>query len=94
MARAKVGELERKAYEERKNFARKANKIAKMIVRIVTFEGSQPMVTEATTFMKGIDQCTVEVEDANRNWKSTIVNDHCLRFCGNDLSNVEAMEIC
>ena len=41
------GELERKAYEQRKNFAGKVNKIAKRMVRIVTFEGLQPMVTEA-----------------------------------------------
>ena len=31
--KSRVGELERKAYEEKKNFARKINKIAKMIVR-------------------------------------------------------------
>ena len=35
--------------EERKNLAGKANKIAKMVVRILTLEGLQPMVAEATT---------------------------------------------
>ena len=69
MKSRRVGELERQAYEERKNFAGKVNKIAKMFVRIVTLEGLQPMVTEATTFMKGVDQqCTLEVEDSNRSW--------------------------
>ena len=45
----RVGELEGKACEEKKNFADKV-KIAKMIVGIVTFESLQPMVTEASTF--------------------------------------------
>ena len=42
-----------------------------MIVRIVTFEGLQPMVTEASTFMREIDQCRLEIEDSNANWKTT-----------------------
>ena len=48
----RVRERERKEYEEKKNSAGKVNKIAKMIVRIVTFEGLQPMVTEATAFIR------------------------------------------
>ena len=63
----RVGGLERKAYEEKKNLAVKVNKIAQMIVRILTFEGLQPMVTEATFFTQGVDQCTLEVQDSSRN---------------------------
>ena len=62
---------ERCVYEEKKNFARKVNKIAKMIVRLVAFEGLQPMVTEA--FMKEhVDnQCGLEkVEESNESWKA------------------------
>ena len=44
-----------------------------MIVRIVTFEGLQPMVTEASTFMREIGECRLEVEDSNGNWKITIL---------------------
>ena len=69
----RVGELEGKAYEEKKNFAGKVNKIAKMIVRIVTSKGLQPMVTEASTFIREIDQCKLEVEDSNRSWRITII---------------------
>ena len=44
-----------------------------MIVRIVTFEGLQPMVTEAFIREKEFSQCRLEVEDSNRNWKITII---------------------
>ena len=43
----RVGEREKKVCEEKKNFAVKVCKIAKMLVRMVAFEGLQPMVTEA-----------------------------------------------
>ena len=43
-----VGELERRACEEKNNFAGKVNKIAKMIVRIVALEGLRPLVTDAS----------------------------------------------
>ena len=51
--RYQVGE--RKVYEEKKNFAGKDSKIAKVIVRIETFEGLQPMAIEASSFMRGIE---------------------------------------
>ena len=41
----RVGERERKVYEEERNFAGKLNKIVKIVVRTVAFEGLQPMVT-------------------------------------------------
>ena len=43
--------------EEKKNFAGKVTKIARMIVRMVAFEGLQPAATEA--FLKEEDnvQC-------------------------------------
>ena len=57
----------------RKNeLAGKVNKIAKMIARIVTLEALQPTVTEASDFLREIDQCLLEVEDSNRNWRITI----------------------
>ena len=62
------GERARKVYEKKKDFASKVNKIAKIIVRIVTFKGLQPMVTEAFIRDKEIGQCRLEVEDSNRNW--------------------------
>ena len=62
-----LGGFERRAYEVKKNFASKANKIAKMIVRIVFLEGLQPMVTEANVFPREIEQCRSGVEDSNRN---------------------------
>ena len=45
----RAGEYE--SFEEKKNFAGKLNKIAKMLVRMVMLEGLQPMVTGA--FLKG-----------------------------------------
>ena len=62
-----------------------------MIVRIVTFEGLQPMVTEATTLMRGTDPCTLEVENSMENYD---FHDHYLRFCSNDFSDVGVLEIC
>ena len=53
----RVGERERKVYEEKKNLAGKVNKIAKMIVRMVAFEGLQPMATEALMKEKEDNQC-------------------------------------
>ena len=50
---------ERKVLEE-KNFAGKVHKIAKMVVRMVAFEGLQPMVTEACTRENEDIQCGVE----------------------------------
>ena len=41
----RVGERERKVYEEERNFAGKLNKIVKIVVRTVAFEGLHPMVT-------------------------------------------------
>ena len=69
----RVGERARKVSEEKKNFAGKVNKIANMIVRIVTFEGLQPMATEAFMRENEINQCRLEVEDSNRNWKITSI---------------------
>ena len=43
----RVGENERRVFEEKKKFAGKVTKIAKMLVRMVALEGLQPMVTEA-----------------------------------------------
>ena len=43
-----------------------------MIARIVTLEALQPTVTEASDFLREIDQCLLEVEDSNRNWRITI----------------------
>ena len=43
----RVGEYERRVFQQKKNFAGNVTKIAKMIVRLVAFEGLQPMVTEA-----------------------------------------------
>ena len=42
----RVGERERKVYEEKKTFAGKVNKIAKMIARMVDWRALQLMVTE------------------------------------------------
>ena len=39
--------------------------MTKTFVKIVTLEVLQPMVTEATIFMKEIDPCKLEVEDSN-----------------------------
>ena len=43
----RVGERERKVYEEKKNFAGKVKKVANRLVRMVTLEVLLPMVTEA-----------------------------------------------
>ena len=72
--------LRERHMKRKRNFAGKVNKIAKMIVRIMTFEGLQPMVAEATILIKGVDQCTLEVEDSNRNWKITIAMSIILGF--------------
>ena len=64
----RVGERERKVFQEEKNVAGKVNRIAKMIVRTVAFEALQPIVAEA--FMKEQDnnQCGLdEVEETNGN---------------------------
>ena len=62
----RVGERERQVYEEKKNFAGKAHKIAKMIVRMVAYECSPPMVTEAFMKEEEDDQCGLEeVEESN-----------------------------
>ena len=42
----RVGEYERREFEEKKSFAGKVNKVAKMLVRMVALEGLQPIVTE------------------------------------------------
>ena len=69
-----VGELERRACEEKNNFAGKVNKIAKMIVRIVALEGLQPMVTEAFMKQNENKQCGLEeVEESNGIWKVVII---------------------
>ena len=90
--RTRVGELERQAYEEKKNFAGKVNKIAKVIVGIVTFEGLQPMVTEASTLRREIDQV------GSRRFPSKLKNhdhrDYYLMFCSSDIINVGALEAC
>ena len=60
--------------EEKKNFAGKVTKIARMIVRMVAFEGLQPAATEA--FLKEEDnvQCGLggmkleEMKGSNDNW--------------------------
>ena len=65
-----VGEHERKVCEEKKNFAGKINKIAKMLVRMVALEGLQPIVTEALTREKGNVQCGLEeLMGSNENGK-------------------------
>ena len=69
----RVGEPERKPYEQKKNFAGKVNKTAKMNVRIVTLDGLQPMVTESSVFLREIGQLRLEVEGSNRNWKIGIM---------------------
>ena len=65
---ARVGENERKICEEKKFFVGKVGEIAKMIVRIVTFEGLQPMVTEG--FIMRDKRST----NANWRWKTPIEN--------------------
>ena len=42
----RVGEYERRVFEEKRNLAGKATKIAKMIVRMVAFEGLRSAATE------------------------------------------------
>ena len=55
----RVGEYERRVFDEKKNVAGKVTKIAKMLVRMVALEGLQPMVTEA--FSEGDNsQCEVD----------------------------------
>ena len=74
-------------FEEKKTFAGKVTKITKMIVRIVAFEGLQPMVTEA--FLKGDNiQCGL---DAVKKSNEEILDcrDRCVQhywFCSSDLS--------
>ena len=75
----RVGEYERREFEETKNFAGKVNKIARMLVRMVTLEGLQQMVTEAF-FQEGDNiQCGLEdmrleeMKESNNNWNVWIV---------------------
>ena len=69
----RVGEYERRVFEEKKNFAGKVNKIAKMLVRMVALEGLQPMFTEAV--LKGNNiQCGLDaVKNSNEEWEFWIV---------------------
>ena len=57
----RVGEYERREFEEKKKFAGKVNKIAKMVVRMVALEGMQPVGTEA--FSKEGDNIQCGLED-------------------------------
>ena len=70
---SRVGEYERRVFEEQKHFAGRVAKIAKMIVSMVAFEGLQPAATEA--FLKGDDvQCeTIAVKKSNEEWAICIV---------------------
>ena len=69
----RVGEYERRVLEEKKDFAGKVAKIAKMIARTVAFEGLQPMITEAS--LKGDNiQCGLDaVKKSKEEWKFWIV---------------------
>ena len=57
----RVGEYVRRVFDEKNNFAGKVTKIAKMIVRMVAFEGLQPMVTDA--FLKAEENIQCGLED-------------------------------
>ena len=74
----RVGERERKVYEEEKNFVGKVSKIAKMLVRMVALEGLLPMVKEAFIKEKANTQCGL---DAGKNCVPTLLvcsSDRCL----------------
>ena len=65
----RVGEYERRVFEEKKNFAGKVTEIAKTMMRMVTFEGLQPTASDA--FLKGDNiQCEMDaVRKSNEEWK-------------------------
>ena len=79
----RVGEYERREFEEKKKFAGKVNKIAKMVVRMVALEGMQPVGTEAFSKEGDNIQCGLEdmrleeMKESNGNWKLLDHSDLC-----------------
>ena len=86
---------ERRVFERKKKFAGKVTKIAKVIVRMVAFEGSQPVITEA--FLKGDNvQCEMDaVKKSNEEWKFWNFHGHCVQyywFCSRDLCTLQDLQ--
>ena len=69
----RVGEYERRVFGEKKNLAGKVTNIAEKTVRMVAFEGLQPMVAEAFLNRDNIQCGLGAVKKSNEELKFWIV---------------------